>query len=88
MSVLVDGQSLLVDGGAASAEPVMMEVTVQMRGEVVATAGVDVTARRVVNLAMDDDRRRDVFVGLAVLDLCVEKILQSEFELQKVEGKK
>lgn len=57
-----------------------MTITIHEERGVVAVAEIDLPARKITNLAADDERLSATFIGLAVLNGCVEAILKDEHE--------
>jgi len=57
-----------------------MTVTIAIHEDrgITAAAEIDVTARKVTSLTLDDERLNETFIGLAVLSGCVEAILDDE----------
>jgi hypothetical protein len=57
-----------------------MTITIHEERGVVTVAEIDLPARKVTSLTIDDERTDATFVGLSVLSGCVEAILRDEFE--------
>ncbi len=57
-----------------------MTITIHEEPGVVALAEIDLPARKITNLTVDDERLNAAFIGLAVLNGCVEALLKDEHE--------
>jgi len=55
-----------------------LQITLTSRDGVLASARMDVTARRVTSLSLEEGATERVFKGLCVLSGCVEAILETE----------